>query len=66
MKVTLEETPNSGDMEPEEITSSSQIGTLSGAAGTPTFLQHFRPKISPVEKKFRDKDVAETEEMADQ
>jgi hypothetical protein len=32
--------------------------------GPPTYLQNFRHKIVPVKKKFRDKNLAETEGMA--
>jgi hypothetical protein len=39
---------------------------LSGRIRTPTYLQNFQPKISPVYKKCKNKYGTETEGMANQ
>lgn len=59
MRVTLTETPISGDMEAAVATSCSQ-------AELPTHPRNFQPKNCPVYNKCRIKDRAEAEEMANQ
>ena len=68
MWVTLAKMPNSGDMEPAEIISNSQIGPTSGGMGCEyqAIYKTFHPKIASNKKKRRDKNGAETEGMADQ
>jgi hypothetical protein len=55
-------------MEPEEATSYSQAGTYPSSRGirTPMHPQNFRHKNYPVYKKYRDKDEADTDGMANQ
>ena len=45
MWVTLAEMPNSGDMEPEETTSSSQTGPPTGEWGHQPSYKTFYPKL---------------------
>lgn len=63
MGMTLAEVPNRGDMEPEVITSCSQVGLLVERGGHQPTHKTFDPKFV-LPTRSRDRDRAETKEMA--